>query len=252
MKKIVLILIVLICVLNCACVSKKSVTTLEKIKADDVLTVGVKVDSKPFGYLENGEHKGFDVDIAKYIAKDILNDENKVKFVEITSENRISKLITGEIDIIVATMTDTPERRTIVDFSYPYYVSGQAILCKNKSEVSSVADLSNHNIVVVRGSTAEKTLKKYYQRSNVIKKTNYTEAFQAIDNDTCLISDEGILRGFSNNQKGYSLLNKKLSIEPYAVAVRKSDVYLKQRIDYTIKTLEKNGELQKLKEKWVE
>ena len=53
------------------------------IKSRGYLTVGVKGDTRPFGYIEKGKNVGFDVDIAKYIAKDILHDSNKVKFVQV-------------------------------------------------------------------------------------------------------------------------------------------------------------------------
>ena len=57
---------------------------LKTIKSRGYLIVGVKTDTRPFGYLENGKNVGFDIDIAKYIAKDILHDQNKIKFVQVT------------------------------------------------------------------------------------------------------------------------------------------------------------------------
>ena len=250
MKKLSVILILIFCVFLCGCV-KKPQTSLDEIKERGNLTVGVKFSAKPFGYIENGELQGFDIDIAKKIAGEIFDDENKVEFIEVNSEDRISKLMSGEIDMIIATMTDTPERRLIVDFSEPYYFSGQAVLCKKNSEVTSAADLKNHNTVVVTGTTAEKTLQKLYIRSNVIRVFDYKKAFEAINDDTCLIADEALLQGFVMDNEGYQIFNKKLSQEPYAVALRKDEPELKQAVDYTIKYLEESGELDKIKDKWV-
>ena len=251
MKKFLLLLIMIFCVVTCGCSLKEQKTLVDQIKEKDVLTVGVKFDSKPFGFVENGELKGFDIDIAKQIAKNILDDENKIKFVEVTSENRISKLITEEVDIVIATMTDTQERREIVDFSYPYYVSGQAVLCRENSNISSVADLSNHNTVIVKGTTAEKTLERFYRKTNVIKLPTYKDAFKIIDDNTCMLGDEGILRGFAMDNPGYKIFNKKLSAEPYAVALRKENIKMKNIVDNTIKSLENSGELENIKDKWI-
>lgn len=249
-RKFVFFLILALCVFVCGC-NEKPKTIIEKIQERDVLTVGVKSDSKPFGYVENGQFKGFDIDIAKKIAQNILDDETKVKFVPVTSENRISKLLAEEVDLIIATMTDTPERREIIDFSEPYYISGQAVMCKKNSEVSSIADLANHNTIIVSGTTAESTLLRYYNRTNILRAKTYKEGFNLIDKDSCMIADDAILQGFLMDYSGYEIYNKKLSTEPYAVAVRKEDTELKRYADATIKHLEEDGELEKIKNKWI-
>ena len=61
---------------------------LKTIKNRGYIIVGVKTDTRPFGYLENGKNVGFDVDIAKYIAKDIFHDSSKIEFVQVTPSNR--------------------------------------------------------------------------------------------------------------------------------------------------------------------
>ena len=73
---------------------------LKTIKSRGYLIVGVKTDTRPFGYLENGKNVGFDIDIAKYIAKDILHDQNKIKFVQVTPSNRLYFLNVEKVDII--------------------------------------------------------------------------------------------------------------------------------------------------------
>ena len=250
---IMLYIMAFLCIFLCGCTPQKPITTVDKIREKGVLTVGVKFDSKPFGFVENGEIKGLDIDIAKKIAKNILDDENKIEFVEVTSENRISKLMNEEIDIIVATMTDTQERRYLVDFSIPYYFSGQAILCKKDSAVKSAANLSNNNTVLVKGTTAEKTFRQYYRKSNVITVDTYKEGFETVKNNTntCLIADEAILQGFIMDNPDYQIFNKKLSQEPYAIAMRKDEEPLKNIVDYTIKSLEMSGELEQIKDKWI-
>lgn len=124
MKNKILGLLILCLVFVTGCTQKEdSMDTLDKIQQRGKLVVGVKFDTKPFGYLdERGQLVGFDIDLAKYIAKSILGDEDKVEFKQVTPSNRILALNSDKVDMVIATMTITPQRRAIVDFSQPYYV----------------------------------------------------------------------------------------------------------------------------------
>ena len=254
MKKLFLILIICVSFLACGCTTKPAKTTVDKIKERGYIIAGVKYDSKPFGYVENGEVKGLDIDIAKAVALNILDNENKIKFVQVTPENRISKLMSEEVDIIVATMTDNEQRRQVVDFSAPYYISGQAVLCKKGLDADPTEKIKRKKTVVVRGTTAEKTLSRIYGKPGKVEICpNYNYAFDIIKNepDACLIADEGILLGFAGDNGGYVVSNKKLTTEPYAVALRKEDETLKKYINHTINYLESTGELEDLIDKWI-
>lgn len=252
MKKFLVIFILLFSsVFLCGCSNNNDKSSLDEIKERGYIIIGINFNTKPFAFIENGELKGFDVDIAKSIAKNIFDDDSKIEFIEITAESRISKLLNGEIDIIVSSMTDTQDRRMLVDFSDSYYITGQAVLCKKDSEVTSISDLKNHNTVVVIGSTAEKTLKKLYIGSNVKRALTLEEAYNAVNKDTCLIEDDAILQGYVMDHDGYQIFNRKLSEEPYAIAIRKNENQLKQEVNFTLKELENSGQLDKIKRKWI-
>lgn len=254
MKKVLVILILCLSALLCGC-SKKSSTTIDIIKDKGYLTVGVKFDTKPFGYIENNEVKGLDIDIAKQIAKTILSDENKIRFVEVNPQNRISKLMGKEVDIVVATMTDTPQRRFIVDFSIPYYISGQTYMCRaSKDNEGAFSSFLNNEIIVVRGTTAEKTLKQYNNKDiKVLILPTYNDAFNSLikGKNSCIVADEAILLGFSSENKDFIVSGKKLTNESYAVAVRVEDKKLKEYVNHTINYLQKTGEIEKIIEKWI-
>ena len=116
---------------------------LEQIKKSEKLVVGVKNDTNLFG-LKNpstGEVEGFDVDIAKALAKKILGDEKKLELKEVTSKTRIPLLKNGDIDAIIATMTITEERKKEVDFSDVYFKAGQSLLVKKGSDIKSIDDV---------------------------------------------------------------------------------------------------------------
>jgi hypothetical protein len=93
---------------------------LDKIKARDKLIVGVFTDKPPFGFVnEAGRYVGFDTDIGRQFAKDLLGDENKVEFVAVEPASRIPFLQSDKVDLILANMTVTPERKEAVEFTNP-------------------------------------------------------------------------------------------------------------------------------------
>ena len=111
--------LVLISLILCGCGKKQEVTndTLTSIRQKDMLTVGVKVDTPPFGYLDkDGNNIGFDIDLARFVAKKILGDPNKVTFVPVNATNRIMKLALNECGI--NSLDDKLEGTLAVAFSY--------------------------------------------------------------------------------------------------------------------------------------
>ena len=143
----------------------------EKYKEKDLYTkilergkikVGINTDSKPFGFFdENWQIQGYDADLARYIAQYILKSPNAVEFFPVTPANRMLKVSTGEVDMVIATVTITPQRKEVIDFSIPYDLAGQALLVRSTSKISSLADLSGLNVGVVFGTTAEKNILKF-------------------------------------------------------------------------------------------
>src|SRR5207249_3812994 len=104
-------------------------STLETVKKRGKLIAGVKTDFPPFGTVDAaGKNVGFDVDVAHRFAKALFDDEQQVELVAVTSGNRIPFLQSGKIDIIIATVTITDERRQVVEFSEPYFMSGSLLL----------------------------------------------------------------------------------------------------------------------------
>ena len=92
--------------------------TLDEIKKDGTINIGVFSDKNPFGYVdENGEYQGYDVYFANRIGEDL---GVKVNFVSTEAANRIEYLQTGKVDLILANFTVTDERAEEVDFALPY------------------------------------------------------------------------------------------------------------------------------------
>jgi putative glutamine transport system substrate-binding protein len=230
--------------------------TLEKIKKRGKLIVGVKYDLNLFG-LKNpktGQVEGFDIDIAKGLAKKILGDENKIEFKEVTSKTRIPMLNNGEIDAIIATMTITEERKKEVDFSDVYFMAGQSLLVKKDSKINSVKDLKKGmTVLTAKGSTSAQNIRKVAPQVNVLEFENYAEAFTALKagQGDALTTDNALLWGMAKQDPNYRVLDETFSKEPYGIAVRKGDKELLQVINEYLKEIKENGEYDKIYEKWI-
>lgn len=227
----------------------------DEIKARDRLKVGINVDAKPFGFIdENGEYAGFNVDFARYISQYLLNDRNKIEIIPVNPSNRLLKASTGEVDIVISTVTITPQRKEIISFSKPYDVAGQSVLVKSNSSITSLKDLSGSNVGVIFGTTAESSMRKLVPNANILGFRTYDEAYYALKSDkiNAITSDDTILSQYTFDDKTVKLLPKRYSKEPYGIAFKKgeSTIKFKENIDFIIKDLEQKKVLDRLRRKW--
>lgn len=255
MKKFLSIVVIFIMFLCTACSKSQqgpNISTLDEIIKRDQLIVGVKTDAYPFGYLtQQKTYAGFDVELAKIIAKGILGSPNKVKFVPVTSSDRMMKLYSNEVDMLIATMSVTPKRKEIVDFSTSYHITGQSILVRKNSDIKSLKNLKNKKAIIVLGSTSERSLRSVVPDVTVIGYKTYKEAYKALkaNKADAIISDNSILLGFALKDPSVTLLPKKFTKEPYAVAFRKEEAstQLLQTVDNILEISSRNGSIKNLK-----
>lgn len=255
MKKLICLIISSL-ILCCGCVKKEEKTQLDKIIERDKLIVGVSTDSKPFGFInkKTGNIEGFDIDVAKYITKDLLGSERKIELVPITPASRIEAITSGLVDIVVATMTITPQREYFVDFSVPYYIAGQTAIVKKDSNIYHISDLKDKTTIIVLGTTAESNIRRIIPVAKLNGYKSYKEAFEAFQagKGDAMSTDNTILSGFLMDYKGYRILKNKISQEPYAIGIKQNedDDSLKKNLDISIIRMQKNGTINNLKKKW--
>lgn len=254
-KKIILLLICF-CFIFSGCGKKASENDdFANVIKRDKLIVGVRDDAPPFGFKdEKGNLVGYDIDLAKIIAKDILGNENKVEFIPVTASNRIMKLSAGEVDFLIATMSITNQRQQILDFSVPYFVAGQAILVNSSSKATSLSDFEGKKLIIVFGSTSERNLRTNVPEVTVIGYKNYNDAYRALKQNKAdgIVADDTILLSYVLKDKSVKLLPKRYSKEPYAVVFRKEkeSERLLIRVNHIIGRLENKKVLNRLQEKW--
>ncbi|GED30581.1 MULTISPECIES: transporter substrate-binding domain-containing protein [Brevibacillus] len=230
--------------------------TVAKIKERGKFVVGVKYDLNLFGLKDpaTGNVEGFDIDIAKAIAKKVLGDENKIELKEVTSKTRIPMLKNGEIDAIIATMTVTEERKKEVDFSDIYFMAGQSLLVKKDSPINGLKDLQKGmKVVTAKGSTSAKNIREKAPDVEVLEFENYAEAFTALKagQGDALTTDNALLYGMAKQDPNYRVTEETFTEEPYGIAINKGDAEFVKTVNDLLKEMKDNGEYDKIYEKWI-
>lgn len=228
---------------------------LTQIKENDKIVFGVKNDTRLFG-LKNPNTKeveGFDIDIAKALAAEILGDEEKVEFKEVTSKTRMPLLNNGDIDAIVATMTITEERKKEVDFTDVYFDAGQSLLVKKGSDIKGIDDLKGKKVLAVKGSTSAINIREKAPEAEVLEFENYSEAFAALKSgqgDT-LTTDDSILYGMADEDPSYELVGGTFTDEPYGIAVKKGNEKFVDELNKALKAIKDSGKYDEIHDKWI-
>lgn len=216
-------------------------------KSNDVLVVGTNAAFPPFEYVggqSGDEIKGFDIELAKQIAKDAgktLKIEN-MKF-----DSLIVALNSGKIDFIASGMTITPERQASVNFSEPYYEATQVLLVnKDNDTIHTLDDIKDKHFAVQLGSTADMMSKKYTQ--NVTAFNTGFEAIMELKNgkvDLVLFDSEPAANYLAKNPD-LKLIKLDFPAEFYGFAVSKQQPELLTSINNTLKNLKASGQYQAL------
>lgn len=228
-------------------------STLDTIKKRGKLIVGVKTDFPPFGYVDaSGKNLGFDVDVAHRFAKALLGDENKVEFVSVTSGNRIPFLQSGKIDIILATVTITDERRQVVEFSDPYFLSGSLLLVPKASTLRGVEDLNGKTVAVVQGAIQDKDVEQLAPKANRLKFAKVSEAVLAVKGRRAdaYVHDDVVVLTLARENPDLKAVGKPFIPRPYGIAVRKGELDFVKWVNEQLAAMKKDGTYDRMWKKY--
>ncbi len=238
-----------------AAAPKPADSYLETIKTRGKLIVGVFSDKPPFGFVdEKGEYVGFDTDLAKRFAKDLLGDEKRIEFVSVEPASRIPFLQSDKVDLILANMTVTPERREVVDFTNPNLRVAVQALVPEASPVRTVDDLAAKTTIVTTGTTADLWLTQNHPDWKVLKFEKNSESLQALANGRgdAYAQDNLVLFNWAKQNPGYRVLPQKLGDEaPIAPAVKKGNIELRDWVNAELARLGEEKYLLALYDQYV-
>jgi aspartate/glutamate/glutamine transport system substrate-binding protein len=229
-------------------------TALRKVQDRGKLVIGVKYDVLGFGYQNprTSQIEGFDADLGRAIAKEILGDPAKAEFTQAKSADRIPFLQQGQVDLVLSTMTANEDRAKEIDFTDAYYIAGQSLLVKKDSQVTGVRDIGNRTVCSVTGSTSEQNVRAKAPQAQVVLFGTYSECMSAMETGRAEIftTDDIILLGFTLAEPDkYKLVGGQFTIEPYAGGVAKNNPELLKAINDAIQKIKANGTWKQLYEK---
>jgi ABC-type amino acid transport substrate-binding protein len=224
--------------------------TITKIKERGKLLAGVKLDTPPFGFLDDkNEPAGFDIEIVRKIAARI---GVPVELVKVTSATRIPLLVSGNVDLVAASMTHTRERDRTIDFSITYYTGGQSLMVPKASAVTGVKDLDGKQVAVQQGTTLEKNIAAVAPKAKVIAFRDYNAAWLALAQGRAdaFTGSLNILQGFLKDNPNFKIVGELFSVEPFGIGVRQGDSDLRDEINFALQDLWTSGEYATLYRKW--
>jgi putative glutamine transport system substrate-binding protein len=243
----------------------KVTADVQKIIDRGALKVGCKADIPKFSLLNTatGEYEGFEDDLAYEIAGTVFGctaDEAKerklVEFQGVTAKTRGPLLENGEIDLVIATFTITPERKETYNFSTPYFTDAVGLLVNKNSGIESIEDLDGKIIGIAQSSTTKDGFKKYVDEKGFKVNPQFQEfdgypalaqalATKQID---CFSVDRAILTGYLND--GNQILPDRFAEQDYGVAAAKENAGLAALVDEKVTSMVSDGSLMALQDKW--
>ena len=229
---------------------------IKAIKDRGTLKVGVKVDVPKFGYKDPKTSKieGFEIDIAKAVAKKILGDENKISLEGVNAKTRGPLLDSGQADMIAATFTVTEERKKAYNFSDSYFTDSVGLMVKKASGITDLKGLNGKKIGVAQSATSKAAIQAEADKTGTkltfSEFATYPELKAALDSGRidCFSVDGSILSGYLDDST--VILEQRFSPQDYGIASKKGNDGLAKVINDTINEMKKSGELDNLIKKW--
>ncbi|MBI0027355.1 ABC transporter substrate-binding protein [Gilliamella sp. B14448G11] len=228
---------------------------LDDIEKRGEIKIAVFDSNPPFGFIDETTNKivGLDVDYANAIAKEL---NVKVELVPTNPANRIPLLTSKKADLIVANFTVTDERAKTVDFSLPYFATGQKFIAK-KGVLKTADDLKNLRIGADKGTVMEITLREKYPTAKVISYDDTPFAFAALRNGVvqAITQDDAKLIGLLANvpeeqHENFEISPFSITQEYQAVGIPKGETRLIDKVNQILLKLETNGEALTIYNRW--
>ena len=232
--------------------------SMRKIIDKGYITVGVSADTYLFGARNafTGGIEGFDIDMARAVAKAIFGDPSKVQFRVITANDRIPLLKDRAVDMVARNMSMTCGRWNDIAFSAEYYRSGQKVLVgKNLPDAVNLglADLKGKRVCAPNGTTSLAKLEQV-QGPTVVTAGTHTGClvlFQQGKADA-ITGDDTVLAGLAAQDPNTVVTKAKaITTEPYGLGFNKADIYLARYVNRVIADLEADGEWKRIYDRWL-
>lgn len=213
--------------------------------------IGIKFDQPGLGLKKGSDYTGLDVDVAKYVAKELGHSEKDITWVQAPSAQRETLISTGQVNMVVATYSITDARKEKVSFAGPYFIAGQDLLVRaDDSSITGPDSLTGKKLCSVTGSTSAQKVKAKYPGVQLQEFGTYSECVAALVSKgvDALTTDNTILAGYAaqDQYKGkLKVVGKTFSEERYGIGIKKGDTATCEKINAALKKMIDSGDWQK-------
>lgn len=219
--------------------------------AGGVLVMATNAEFPPYEYHDGGEIVGIDVEVAEAIAAKL---GMTLEIEDIAFDSIIPELQSGKADFGAAGMTVSEDRLANVDFSDTYTTASQVIIVKEDSDIAGPDDLAGKFIGVQLGTTGDIYASDYEEQGSTIER--YNKGFEAVQamiqgKIDAVVIDVEPAKVFVSQNEGIKILDEPLTVEEYAIAVKKGNTELLEKINTALGELKESGELQAIIDKYI-
>ena len=208
--------------------------------AKDKIFVGTNAEFPPFEYLDKGEVTGFDIELVNELGKVMDAD---VKVLDMSFDGLLPTLQMKKVDLVIAGMTATEERKKTVSFTQPYYTASQVIIVKEgNNSIKSFDDLKGKKVAVMLGFTGDTIVSEIEGVS--IERFNAAYAgIMALQADKveAVVLDSEPAKNYVKQNPGLVLAEADAEQEEYAIALRKNDKALLEKVEKALAEIKANG-----------
>lgn len=218
---------------------------------DDKIAIGIKYDQPGLGLQEGSNYTGFDVEVAKYVAKELGYAEDKIEFKQTPSAQRESMIEGGQVKLIFATYSITDTRKEKVSFAGPYFIAGQDLLVRaDDSSINGPDSLTGKKLCSVTGSTPAQKIADKYPGVDLSQQDTYSKCVTALAAGSldAVTTDNVILAGYAAQEqyKGkLKVVGKPFTTERYGIGLKKGDTELCTKVNTAVTKMIDSGDWEK-------
>jgi glutamate/aspartate transport system substrate-binding protein len=238
--------------------------TLAKLKRTGTITLGVRDGSIPFSYLDDKQqYRGYSLDLCMKVVGALQQQLGlpalKVVMNPVTSANRIPLIANGTVDLECGSTTNNLERQKQVAFAPTMFVISNRLLSKKSSHIRTLADMKGKTLVATAGTTTLKQMtmlnKERGLGMTIVVGKDHPESFLMLEtgraaayaNDDILLAAQV---ASAKSPRDYEISQEALSLEPYAIMMRRDDPAFKQAVDTALRRVYQSDEFSRIYARW--
>ncbi|MBU3061878.1 glutamate ABC transporter substrate-binding protein [Nocardia sp. NEAU-G5] len=229
---------------------------LDAIRARGRLVVGTDASTSLFSFrdpVSGTTLAGFDIDIAKEIARDLFGDPERVEYRMLGSDERERVLQEHTVDVVVKTMTVTCDRRQDAAFSSVYLMAHQRVLAVKNSGITDLADLAGKRVCVVPGTTSLDRIRREQPAASILTVPTWDDCLVVLQQREvdAVSTDDMVLAGLAVQDPNIEVVGGNIADEPYAVGIPKGNDDVVRFVNATLERIRADGTWDRLYRHWL-